>query len=54
MLDKFKRYRVRQREGRVGVKLDVKVYLRRATGLPANTANVSAHLIKGRQTAEIP
>ena len=50
MLDKFKRYRVRQKEGRIGVKLDVKVYLRRATGLPVSAANVSAYLVKGRRS----
>ena len=51
-LDKFKRYRVRQKEGRVGVKLDVKIYLRRATGLPADAVNISANLVKCKRTTE--
>ena len=52
MLDKFKRYRIRQKEGRIGVGLDVKVFLRRATGLPTNATNVSARLVKGRRTTK--
>ncbi len=52
MLDKFKRYRLRQKEGRVGVKLEVKVFLRRATGLPGNASSVVAQLAKGGRTTE--
>lgn len=52
MLDKFKRYRIRQKEGRIGVGLDVKVFLRRATGLPSNATYVSARLVKGRRTTK--
>lgn len=52
MLNKFKRYRIRQKEGMVAVKLEVKVFLRRANGLPETASLVKASLVKNGRVTE--
>lgn len=46
MLEKLKRYRARQKDGKIPVKLDIKLFMRRATALPADATSVQASLLR--------
>lgn len=53
MLDKLKRYRVRQKEGKIGIKLNVKVFIRRLTGIPANITTIKAVIVRGGRIIQL-
>jgi hypothetical protein len=53
MFDKYKRYRQRQLDGRIAVKLEFKFYLRRVSGLPRHLAEVQASLSREDKVIEL-
>lgn len=54
MLDKLKRYRERQREGKVGVKVDFQVLVKRISGLPRSLSKHKVSLERQGKTITLP
>lgn len=53
MLDKYKRYLNRRKDGRIGVKLNFQVFLRRVRGLPKSLKAVDASLQRAGKGIEL-
>ena len=54
MFDKYKRYRERQREGRVAVKVEYRLLLRQLRNLPLNITEVYATLSREGKIVKLP